>query len=873
MIQKLKDVVTNINVSNIDNGFIGANFYTEDDGSAYIRITIKDNDQTLDFTQTDMTPRLDLFSEDGSIFTNEPIDILLPKDGVIQYKVSDNVIKHSGRVDAKLFLANDKDSVHVANFFFTITDSGMTGPIGKEIHVDSLQDLVRKVMKENAIGLLDDSFKTKLESDLQSYVSDNSDKFKGAQGDKGEKGEKGDKGDTGEQGAQGIQGEPGKDGRDGVDGKDGINGTDGKDGLDGVDGKPFTFEDFTTEQLKGLQPELPDMSNWQKTKLTNDDGSTFYDENLVIDFNDNEQLSALPNGTRYVVKAINIPSGASSVSGWVSKWSRSDSAVMLVKFQPYNSIQVFQKRFYNDWNDWETVIYQKVDTKPKISNLITSFSDGTTLSSTGNTATDDKNVTTDYIDVSADKKYTLGVKNVVDTQHAMFKIAYYDSNKSFLSLVTWSNLATNNNQIITPVANAKYTRIVINKEHKNEIFFNEGETPYYKIADDSNDDTSSPSPISKSKFKSQRPYPSKVYWQLLDANTNIKPLELSRDGKVIFASNGSKISQSTDEGNTWVDVGGTVNGTLIQSIRYLDDGELLIGTTRDSTTNVKSKLFKTSGYNVNDPSKVAFNQVLEMNSPNANFNNPWCLDHYYNIVLSSEYGGHYLDGARYVYLSTDYGKTWTTIFDQKAISETVNGAPAYTTDAHVHTCHYDRYRDRIWVCVGDQDNTAVYYSDDLGKTWNVIKGFTGKDTMQYTGIISYPEGVFLGSDRSPDGIYYWNPNKPEVIEPFYLTERDSIRTLVYALPFRRFAKKDEVTYFVANRDDIVDGKKGPIIVALKGVYGAQTLYDFTDDFSQYVITDISGCLGETVNGNIIVSVKDKNTNKYRLLRTKAPVWE
>ena len=48
---------------------------------------------------------------------------------------------------------------------------------------------------------------------------------------------------------------------------------------------------------------------------------------------------------------------------------------------------------------------------------------------------------------------------------------------------------------------------------------------------------------------------------------------------------------------------------------------------------------------------------------------------------------------------------------------------------------------------------------------------------------------------------------------------------------------------------------------------------FTDDMKDYVATDISSCLGETSNGNILVSVKDKNTNKYRLLRAKAPVWD
>ncbi|ARM68528.1 BppU family phage baseplate upper protein [Staphylococcus haemolyticus] len=179
MLQKMTDVSTNINVSTAENGFIGANFYTEDDGSAYIRITIKDNNQVLDFNKTDMLPRLDLFCSDGSIFTNEPLDIVIPDKGVVQYKVSDNVIAHPGRMDAKLFLANKNDSIHVANFYFTITDSGTTGPIGKEIHLDSLQELVKNVMKENAVGLLDDSFKSKLETDLQTYVTENSNLFKG----------------------------------------------------------------------------------------------------------------------------------------------------------------------------------------------------------------------------------------------------------------------------------------------------------------------------------------------------------------------------------------------------------------------------------------------------------------------------------------------------------------------------------------------------------------------------------------------------------------------------------------------------------------------------------------------------------------------
>lgn len=301
MLQKLTDVATNINVSTAENGFIGANFYTEDDGSAYIRITIRDNNEVLDFNKTDMAPRLDLFSSDGSIFTNEPIEIVLPERGVIQYKVSDNVIKHAGKVDAKLFLANEKDSVHVANFYFTITDSGMTGPIGKEIHVDSLQDLVRNVMKENAIGLLDDDFKDKLENDLKVYMEENADTFKGEQGVQGATGLQGPKGEPfryedftpeqlanlkgeqGVQGPQGIQGEKGETGLQGPKGEPfryedftseqlsnlkGEQGIQGVPGKDGVDGKPFTYSDFTQEQLEQLKPKTINTS-WLPLTLKN----------------------------------------------------------------------------------------------------------------------------------------------------------------------------------------------------------------------------------------------------------------------------------------------------------------------------------------------------------------------------------------------------------------------------------------------------------------------------------------------------------------------------------------------------------------------------------------------------------------------------
>ena len=181
-IYKNKDIEANINERGVDLGNINVNFYTEDNGVASIRIKIKKQDGTsVNFNETDMLPRLDLYAKDGSIFKNEPVNIVLPEYGFIQYKVSDYVIRHEGKMDCKLFLENDTESVHVANFYFVIKDSEITGAIGKEIKVELLEDIVYKILNEHV-----DKFKgEKGEPGKQ-----------GIQGDKGDKGEKGDKGDS-----------------------------------------------------------------------------------------------------------------------------------------------------------------------------------------------------------------------------------------------------------------------------------------------------------------------------------------------------------------------------------------------------------------------------------------------------------------------------------------------------------------------------------------------------------------------------------------------------------------------------------------------------------------------------------------------------
>ncbi|WP_394867742.1 BppU family phage baseplate upper protein [Staphylococcus haemolyticus] len=336
---KKGEVTARIDERGIDLGNINVNLYTMDNSTSVLDIHIKKRNIfseekefiPVNLNQTKFRPVLHLITEDNSIFTNEELEIVKAEEGHVRYNVSDYVTKHVGRVQAKLFLIDEDsstdDSSHVADFYFKVNDSGLTKAIGKEIHVDMLDDIVERILLKDI------------------------ERFRGPQGDKGDPFKyedftqkqlnslKGDKGDpftfedfTQEQ----IQ------------------------SLKGDKGDPFTYEDFTQEQLDKLKPELPNFSNWQKYKLTNDDGTNFYDANLQIDFNNNEQLTSLPIGTRYVVLTLNNPSGTNS-NGWLTKYKR-DGEAALIQYQPYNSTVIYQKRFYRSWSDWERVGSDVVDT-------------------------------------------------------------------------------------------------------------------------------------------------------------------------------------------------------------------------------------------------------------------------------------------------------------------------------------------------------------------------------------------------------------------------------------------------------------------------------------------------------------------------------
>ena len=114
--------------------------------------------------------------------------------------------------------------------------------------------------------------------------------------------------------------------------------------------------DTKANQIKADVEQLNqyDTSNWQKYKLTNDDGTS----QIIALGGDLEKLRSLPPGFYYTTST---PIGlsyntdwASSTAGYTEIYER-DGVTKQIIFKPYNSNQQFIMRYYNEWTGWELI--------------------------------------------------------------------------------------------------------------------------------------------------------------------------------------------------------------------------------------------------------------------------------------------------------------------------------------------------------------------------------------------------------------------------------------------------------------------------------------------------------------------------------------
>ncbi len=90
-------------------------------------------------------------------------------------------------------------------------------------------------------------------------------------------------------------------------------------------------------------------NNWQKYKFTNNDGTL-----LRLDLNSSSDVLYAANIGSYYATGVPI-TGSSSTAGLLTIEMNIPKNVKFITFRPFNSTQIWLKRFYNDWSSWEMV--------------------------------------------------------------------------------------------------------------------------------------------------------------------------------------------------------------------------------------------------------------------------------------------------------------------------------------------------------------------------------------------------------------------------------------------------------------------------------------------------------------------------------------
>ena len=340
------------------------------------------------------------------------------------------------------------------------------------------------------------------------------------------------------------------------------------------------------------------------------------------------------------------------------------------------------------------------------------------------------------------------------------------------------------------------------------------------------------------------------------------------------------LKETLDEGVTWKVVR-TFPGEFIEAVLPLENGELLVFVQITATT--MRRVYLSKGYGTGSTS---WSVVLKGSNPQVKFVSAWGLSVHKNIVLANEYGpksGYTWNGgtqiiadgknARYTYLSLDFGKTWTTIFDLNAW---LARKGRRTKGQHLHGVAWDPYWNRIWLNFGDNMSGAasngILYSDNLGSTWREAHFFSGTNGTQTVGILPLPRCVLFAGDVNPSGLHRINRSQGKIRSGHYTLD------LAYDAPaslgmhlgqsishVRRSG--DDVPAFFGFCPDVVAGPS--FVIATYDGYSVIEVW--RDRVARPAGKGIRNVVGPTLRGNLIVASNDgRVAGKWSEFKGKSP---
>lgn len=365
----------------------------------------------------------------------------------------------------------------------------------------------------------------------------------------------------------------------------------------------------------------------------------------------------------------------------------------------------------------------------------------------------------------------------------------------------------------------------------------------------------------------RKPYPPMIMPSFKDADLHM-PSWVTDDG-IIYGGYSNRVLKSRDDWKTREEVvvlgDGLTQGGMIQSVRDLNNGELLVIQSKWSDGEELPKVWVSEGYS-NEETDTEWHLVLKSSDMEANFNNRWGVDVYNNIVFLSEYGDR--GKAVKAYLSKDYGKTFKEVFD---LSQDTSDPK----NAHIHSSAYDPYRNWLWLTTGDASNSSTRYSMDLGKTWITlddndlnVRGVA----YQQTTIIPMSDCVLFLSDRSRvddnppmyNGVWrlpITDDNmfnlKSEDIEQAYKLDESEYLTYVGAFAYRNWIDPEHPVYFTFTRAGGSSPAGFSVVLATFDGYKFHKVYEDYEALHGGG-SGIDFIAGPTKEGKLIGTISDPN---------------
>ena len=317
-------------LSNLD-----VNFYTRDIQTSILNFIVTRNHKPLLLGESNVVTNISLEFEDGSIVRDD-LTIKDGINGILSYTLSDEMLRHAGKVTGQVDIAikGKEDTVVERLFSFNISKT-LIDSIDAEtklIHIKRFADLEKNIteryerMEETfangeslAQAVLDAS--TKGLDDLTSAKTKSLNEIKTS-----------------------------KDSTLKEITNTGSNYTNQLNTVyNTMDEK---INKFNTDVQAGGYVKSSITDNWQKYKLTNNDGSS--KELTKADLLNNEYLNGLEPGSYFASESVSTPSGT---DGFLNVQKR--NVIKIVYFQPQNSDKLYINRFNNVWSNWHDPLNDK----------------------------------------------------------------------------------------------------------------------------------------------------------------------------------------------------------------------------------------------------------------------------------------------------------------------------------------------------------------------------------------------------------------------------------------------------------------------------------------------------------------------------------